>query len=120
MMRLGALLRDHEGAIQADLTDRGINLWLDLDTERLPWPRLRDIVDRLGPGSALIRATDPDWAGWTREVDLLATLTNLWAAKNGAKSPVIDTPTAKAERRSKQASAIDGARRWKRRNAKRR
>lgn len=83
LIRLGALLREHEAIIDLDLLEHlGVDLWPDLGTRRLPYARLLAFVDHPPPLSRLSAALDPDWFGWTPLNSQVATLIDVGRLAN--------------------------------------
>ncbi|CAM5400391.1 hypothetical protein [Corynebacterium variabile] len=70
-------------AIERDLIGLNLRLrWLCDGTDRLNWRDLYVIITESDIDSALIRATEPDFAGWTRNTGLLADIFDVLAGAN--------------------------------------
>ena len=78
MIELARVLVDHEGAVQADLIDRGLRLrwvWDPVD-DRVTFADVWIVVQAalLDPASHLMRSMHPELARWGLEPQLLASL----------------------------------------------
>lgn len=95
---LAWLLSRHGEAIEFDLLALGLRLD-DLGTEALTWRDLHVVVQKCGPGSALIRELQPELAAWaagTVVADLLANVVDLLAAGNWQRAGKRTAPKPKA------------------------
>lgn len=96
MIGLVGLLQQHGDAIEADFQQfYGTNLWRDLGTGRLRWPRLQRLVTGLPDDSRFVRRLSgsapgrrgtPDIGDWPRQERLLASIIDELAIANWQRS----------------------------------
>ena len=92
------LLSEHEGAVRYDLLVAGLNLD-DLGSKRLSWLDLMVFVVHSPRGSALYRASHPEFADWGVVEHLLASTVDALNAANWQRAGKKTNPKPKPVQR---------------------